>query len=158
MIETFGKVRDDWIADDLSSWLEINVFYDGISEGISKCTGETVLVTTKQQRFANALVRHAGISEESMPDDSIYGLGMYKSKADVIVDRMARGMIDPANTHFFEDRWPTIAKCLKDERLDKVKFYLCSWGYCTEDEVKLAVSEPRVKVLSLIDFDKVVMM
>jgi hypothetical protein len=119
-------------------------------------TGETVLVTTKQQRFATALVRHAGISEVSMPDDSIYGLGMYKSKADVIVDRMTRRNVDPANTHFFEDRWPTIAKCLQDERLNNLKFYLCSWGYCTEHEVELGMNEPRVEVLRLEDFAKVV--
>ena len=156
MIRTFGKVRDDWIADNLSSWLDINVFYDGISQGISKCTGETVLVTTKQQRFANALVRHAGIPEASMPDESIYGLGMYKSKSDVIVERMTQRGIDPANTYFFEDRWPTIDKCLKDERLDGVKFYLCSWGYCTKEEIALASSESRVQVLSLDDFEAVV--
>jgi hypothetical protein len=156
MIQTFGKVRDDWIANDLTSWLDINVFYDGIAKGISDCAGETVLVTTKQQRFATALVRHAGIFDAAMPDDSIYGLGMYKSKADVINDRMKRGKVDPANTHFFEDRWPTIAKCLKDERLEHVKFYLCSWGYCTKEELELASKEPRVKVLSLDDFPSVV--
>lgn len=157
MIHTFGKVRDDWIANDLSSWLDINVFYDGIAKCISECTGETVLVTTKQQRFATALVRHAGVSENSMPDESIYGLGMYKSKADVIADRMIQRKIAPENTHFFEDRWPTIAKCLEDERLDGVKFYLCSWGYCTKEELKLANKESsRVKVLSLGDFSSVV--
>jgi hypothetical protein len=36
MIHTFGKVRDDWIANDLASWLDINVFYGGISKGISE--------------------------------------------------------------------------------------------------------------------------
>ena len=157
MIHTFGKVRDDWIADDLPSWLDINVFYDGIATGISRCAGETVLVTTKQQRFATALVRHAGITEASMPNDNIYGLGMYKSKSDVIVERMVQRNMDPANTHFFEDRWPTIAKCLNDSRLDGVQFYLCSWGYCTEEEVGLASKEPRVEVLRLEDFSRVVL-
>lgn len=156
MINTFGRVRDDWIENDFASWLDINVFYDGISNGISKCRGEVVLVTTKQQRFATALVRHAGISASTMPDDSIYGLGMYKSKADVIVEKMVERKADPENTHFFEDRWPTIAKCLKDKRLEKVKFYLCSWGYCTPDEVDLACKEPRVQVLSLDDFSNTV--
>ncbi|KAL3795368.1 hypothetical protein HJC23_009541 [Cyclotella cryptica] len=156
MIHTFGKVRDDWIENDLTSWLDINVFYHGIAKAISHCSGEVVLVTTKQQRFATALVRHAGIPTSAMPDDSIYGLGMYKSKADVIVERMTKRKTDPENTHFFEDRWPTIAKCLKDKRLEKVKFYLCSWGYCTPGEVALASQEPRVEVLSLDDFSKIV--
>ena len=152
MIETFGKVRDDWIENDINSWLDINTFYNGISDSITTCKGETVLVTTKQQRFATALVRHAGIDEQAMSNDDIYGLGMYNSKADVIVDRMQRGHYEPNNTHFFEDRWPTIHKCLKDERLEGVRFYLCSWGYCTADELKLAEEEPRVEVLTLDQF------
>mmetsp|Transcript_24600 Transcript_24600/g.44179 ORF Transcript_24600/g.44179 Transcript_24600/m.44179 type:complete len:367 (-) Transcript_24600:115-1215(-) len=157
MVQTFGEVRDNWIASDLKSWLDINTFYNGISQGITDCQGEVVLVTTKQHRFATALVRHAGIEEHAMPTDSIYGLGMYKSKSDVIVDRMQKDGYEASNTHFFEDRWPTIAKCLKDDRLDRVKFYLCSWGYCTEEELKLAESEPRVTVLKLDEFAKVVM-
>jgi len=154
MIDTFGQVRDDWIAQDMESWLEINTFYNGISQAINICDGETVLVTTKQQRFATALVRHAGVSDVSMPDDSIYGLGMYKSKADVIVDRMEQGGYKSA--HFFEDRYPTIAKALNDDRLENVVFYLCSWGYVTEKELQLASEEPRVQVLKLDDFASVV--
>jgi len=154
MIETFGRVRDDWIAQDMESWLEINTFYKGISQAINACDGETVLVTTKQQRFATALVRHAGVTDASMPDDSIYGLGMYKSKADVIVDKMEQGGYTSA--HFFEDRYPTIAKALNDDRLENVVFYLCSWGYVTEKELQLASEEPRVQVLKLDDFASVV--
>ena len=156
MINTFGEVRDEWIANDLNSWLDINTFYSGISNGITNCQGEAVLVTTKQQRFATALVRHAGIEEQAMGNDDVYGLGMYKSKSDVIVDRMKRGEYEAHNTHFFEDRWPTIRKCLDDDRLYGVKFYLCSWGYCTENELKLAESEPRVEILQLNEFQRVV--
>ena len=156
MIQTFGQVRDDWISKDLNSWLDINTFYPGISEGITDCRGKTVLVTTKQHRFATALVRHAGIGDHAMPNESIYGLGMYKSKSDVIFDSIQSGGFNSINTHFFEDRWPTIDKCLKDDRLGKVKFYLCSWGYCTKEELDLAESEPRVEVLALDEFVNVV--
>jgi hypothetical protein len=89
-----------------------------------------------------------------MPDESVYGLGMYKSKADVISDRMRNGGYETAL--FFEDRWPTIARALSDERLGNVSFYLCSWGYCTERELKLASEEPRVEVIKLEDFPKIV--
>ena len=75
----------------MKSWLEINTFYRGIAQAINECAGEAVLVTTKQQRFATALVRHAGITNDSMPDNQVYGLGMYKSKSDVIADRMKNG-------------------------------------------------------------------
>ena len=138
----------------MESWLEINTFYKGISQAINECAGEAVLVTTKQQRFATKLVRHAGVTEASMPDDKIYGLGMYKSKSDVIADRMQKGGYETA--HFFEDRWPTIEKALTDDRLGNVEFYLCSWGYCSEKELQLASEEPRVKILTLGDFASVV--
>jgi len=156
MIDSFGKVRDDWIAEDLDSWLDINAFYEGMAESINHCRGDAVLVTTKQQRFAQALVRHAGVNESAMQDDSIFGLGMYKSKSDVIAEKMKEGDYQADQTYFFEDRWPTLAKCLKDERLEGVRFYLCSWGYCTEHELELAKNEPRVQVLRLADFDGVV--
>ena len=55
-----------------------------------------------------------------------------------------------------QDRWPTLAKCLKDERLAGVHFYLCGWGYCTPEEVALATAEPRAQVLDLEGFARLV--
>lgn len=156
MIDTFGSVRDDWIATDMSSWLDINTFYPGVADAMSSCKGEGVLVTTKQHRFAVALCRHAGVDDVALPEDDIYGLGMYKKKADVIVDRMEAGGYAAEDTHFFEDRWPTLAKCLKDDRLDGVKLHLCSWGYVTDSERALAEAEPRVEVIGLDDFARIV--
>ena len=156
MIQAFGDTRDAWIAEDMPSWLEINTFYPGVPEALSKCHGQAVLVTTKQQRFATALCRHAGVGNEALPDSDIYGLGMYKKKSDVIVDRMKSGGYAPAGVHFFEDRWPTLNKCLKDKRLDGVNLHLATWGYVTEKELELARAEPRVKVIDLDDFAKIV--
>jgi len=156
MIEAFGGVRDRWMADDLQSWLEANSFYPGIPEGVSSCRGEAAVVTTKQQRFAIALMRHAGVEGGNLPDSDIYGLGMYKAKSDVIVDRMKEGKYSPQDTHFFEDRWPTLAKCLKDDRLEGVRFYLCDWGYVAPHERELAKAEERVEILPLNRFGDVV--
>lgn len=158
MIDMFGGVRDAWIKEDLTSWLDINAFYPGVPEALSACKGEGILVTTKQQRFAIALCRHAGVDEKALPDDRIYGLGMYKTKADVIADRMMAGGYAPDETRFFEDRWPTLVKCLHDERLDGVRFYLCAWGYVTPGELELARTEHRVEVIGLDDFCKIVML
>jgi phosphoglycolate phosphatase-like HAD superfamily hydrolase len=162
MIDTFGQVRDDWIETDLPGWLRINTFYPQVPESLNHCSnsigrpggGKSVLVTTKQQRFAIALCRHAGITEKSLPDALIYGLGQYKNKADVIVEQMKGGTTShaPSRTHFFEDRWPTLVKCLKDPRLDGVQLYLCSWGYVTAHELALAEAEPRVQVIGLEQF------
>lgn len=156
MVDTFGGVRDKWIGEDLNSWLEINKFYPKVPNSLNNCQGKSVLVTTKQQRFAIALCRHAGVTKESLPDDLIYGLGQYKKKSDVIVDQMTSGGYLPQQTYFFEDRWPTIAKCLKDDRLEGVRLHLCSWGYVTKQELALAQAEPRVTVLGLDAFATIV--
>jgi hypothetical protein len=156
MIEMFGNVRDDWIQEDLTSWLDINRFYSGVPEAINSCQGTSILVTTKQQRFAIALCRHAGVTSSSLADERIYGLGQYKNKADVIVNQMTTGNFAPSACHFFEDRWPTLAKCLKDSRLNGIHLYLCSWGYVAKQELELAQAEPRVTVLTLHDFAQIV--
>ena len=77
-------------------------------------------------------------------------------KMDVISKLMTEGGHAPDETHFFEDRWPTLAKCLKDKRLDGVNLYLCSWGYCTEGELELGRANPRITVLDLDAFTRVV--
>jgi phosphoglycolate phosphatase-like HAD superfamily hydrolase len=156
MVDTFGGIRDEWIQEDFNSWLDINTFYSGVPDALSNCKGEGILVTTKQQRFAIALCRHAGVGTGALPDDCIYGLGQYKKKEDVIVDRIKAGKYAPQDTYFFEDRWPTLVKCLKDERLAGVRLHLCSWGYVTEGELELARAEPRVEVLGLDDFARIV--
>jgi hypothetical protein len=95
------------------------------------------------------------VDDKALPDDDIYGLGMYKSKGDVIAERMTSGSYSPDETRFFEDGWPTLAKCVTDERLHGVHFYLCAWGYVTPHELELAKAEPRVEV-ELDDFCKLV--
>lgn len=156
MIQQFGDVRDAWIKEDLDSWLEINKFYPNVPRSLSNCRGKSILVTTKQQRFATALCRHAGISSDALPDKDIFGLGMYKNKVDVICEQRAAGAYAAEDTYFFEDRWPTLVKCLKDDRLDGVHFHLASWGYVAEKELKLAQDEPRVEVITLDDFARIV--
>ena len=161
MVDTFGSVRDAWIAEDMTSWLAINKFYPGVPQALDHChrgssSNKSILVTTKQQRFAIALCRHAGVCQEALPDNCIYGLGMYNGKSDVIAEQMQNGGYAPTDTHFFEDRWPTLVKCLQDERLHGVRFYLCSWGYVTQAELELANAEPRVEVIGLDDFARIV--
>eukprot|EP00957_Ditylum_brightwellii_P143316 10918468-Ditylum_brightwellii.AAC.1 len=90
MIDTFGGVQDDWITNDLTSWLDINSFYLGVPDVLRNCSGESVLVTTKQHPFATDLARHV--------------------KVDVIVDQMKNGVFQAENVYFFEDWWPTLSK------------------------------------------------
>jgi hypothetical protein len=101
-------------------------------EALVNVHGEAVVVATKQQQFAMALCRHVGLSDRALPHANIYGLGDYKKKADVIVDHMAAEGYAPHQTLFFEDLWPTLAKCLTNHRLNGVHLHLCGRGYVTD--------------------------
>lgn len=75
-IERYAVVRDAWLESDEDSWLAANKFYDGAVEALRSAVDadedEIYIVTTKQQRFAQALLRGAGID---LPDDRVFGLG-----------------------------------------------------------------------------------
>ncbi|CAN0568243.1 unnamed protein product, partial [Ectocarpus sp. 12 AP-2014] len=60
LVDAFGSARDEWMEADFQGWLGANKFYEGIPEAISACTGEVYVITTKQTRFASALLEHAG--------------------------------------------------------------------------------------------------
>ena len=60
----FSETRDQWIASDEAEWLGMHKFYEGTIEALSRrlAAGRpTRIVTTKNQRFALALLRHAGV-------------------------------------------------------------------------------------------------
>lgn len=58
MVELFGKVRDEWIEQDLAGWLAPNRVYDGVAEPIraAMASDEVYIVTTKQVRCVGSPV------------------------------------------------------------------------------------------------------
>ncbi|CAN0480581.1 unnamed protein product, partial [Discosporangium mesarthrocarpum] len=61
LVELFGRTRDTWMEEDQEDWLGANYFYEGVNEAVEACAGEVYVVTTKQKRFASALLKHAGV-------------------------------------------------------------------------------------------------
>ncbi|KAH9618555.1 hypothetical protein KSS87_019779 [Heliosperma pusillum] len=73
LVDLFGKVRDEWIETDLSTWIGANRLYPGVSDALKFASSKIYIVTTKQSRFAAALLRElAGVT---IPPERIYGLG-----------------------------------------------------------------------------------
>jgi phosphoglycolate phosphatase-like HAD superfamily hydrolase len=70
LVEAFGTTRDEWMARDAESWLEANTFYErlGVLDAAKDCTANMYIITTKQHRFATALIKHAGLS---VPDEKV---------------------------------------------------------------------------------------
>lgn len=52
LVELFGRVRDEWIASDLPTWLGANAIYDGVAGPVrgAMAQEEVYIVTTKQVR------------------------------------------------------------------------------------------------------------
>ncbi|GKU88029.1 hypothetical protein SLEP1_g2342 [Rubroshorea leprosula] len=106
IVDLFGKVRDEWMDADLATWIGANRFYPGVPEALKFASSRIYIVTTKQSRFADALLQElAGVS---IPPERIYGLGTG------LVYFMEQGMIIfplgvPTMTDFFylltDPRW-----------------------------------------------------
>lgn len=50
MVALFGRVRDEWMAEDLQGWLSLNSMYDGVAAPVrgAQQQAEVYIVTTKQ--------------------------------------------------------------------------------------------------------------
>ncbi|KAK1283342.1 hypothetical protein QJS10_CPB21g00406 [Acorus calamus] len=151
LVDLFGKVRDEWMEKDLSGWIGANRFYPGIADALRFSSSTLYIVTTKQGRFADALLRElAGIT---IPPDRIYGLGT-GPKVEVLKQLQAKPEHAGLTLHFVEDRLATLKNVIKEPALDKWNLYLGRWGYNTGGERAEAQTIPRIQLLELSDFSK----
>ncbi|KAL3829677.1 hypothetical protein ACJIZ3_018479 [Penstemon smallii] len=151
LIDLFGKVRDEWIDNDLATWIGANRFYPGVSDALKFASSKLYIVTTKQSRFADALLRElAGIT---IPSERIYGLGT-GPKVEVLKKLQDMPENQGLTLHFVEDRLATLKNVIKEPELTKWNLYLGDWGYNTKNERGEAASISRIHLLQLSDFSK----
>lgn len=149
LVDIFGAARDQWIAHDLDSWLACHRFYPGTLPALRRCLadGEVFILTTKQERFVQALLEPQGIP---LPPERIYGLDRGLKKT-TILDRLGQEFPD-STLHFVEDRAATLQAALADETLEAVRLYYAAWGYGTPADLAWAKKTCRVTVWELDDF------
>ncbi|KAL1360456.1 uncharacterized protein [Arachis hypogaea] len=151
LIDLFGKVRDEWLEQDFATWIGANRFYPGVSDALKFSSSRVYIVTTKQSRFADALLRElAGVT---IPPERIYGLGT-GPKVKVLKQLQKRPEHQGLTLHFVEDRLATLKNVIKEPELDQWNLYLGNWGYNTQKEREEAAAIPRIQVLELSDFSK----
>ncbi|XP_016193866.2 uncharacterized protein LOC107635028 isoform X3 [Arachis ipaensis] len=151
LIDLFGKVRDEWLEQDFATWIGANRFYPGVSDALKFASSRVYIVTTKQSRFADALLRElAGVT---IPPERIYGLGT-GPKVEVLKQLQKRSEHQGLTLHFVEDRLATLKNVIKEPELDQWNLYLGNWGYNTQKEREEAAAIPRIQVLELSDFSK----
>ncbi|PIN18592.1 hypothetical protein CDL12_08746 [Handroanthus impetiginosus] len=151
LIDLFGKVRDEWMDNDLGTWIGANRFYPGVPDALKFASSKLYIVTTKQTRFADALLRElAGVT---IPPERIYGLG---TGPKVKVLKQLQDMPEHLGLtlHFVEDRLATLKNVIKEPELDKWNLYLGDWGYNTQKERDEAANISRIHILQLSDFSK----
>ncbi|XP_050386470.1 uncharacterized protein LOC126802803 isoform X2 [Argentina anserina] len=145
LIDLFGKVRDEWMDQDLETWIGANRLYPGVGDALKFSSSTVYIVTTKQNRFADALLRElAGVT---IPPERIFGLGS-GPKVEVLKQ------IQKKHQGFLEDRLATLKNVIKEPELDGWNLYLGDWGYNTQKEREEAARISRIQSLQLSDFSE----
>eukprot|EP00891_Asterochloris_glomerata_P009363 jgi/Astpho2/9363/Aster-x1572 len=147
LLELFGGTRDEWIAEDLEGWLASNEIYEGMGAALQhlQAQHELYIVTTKQARFTEAILRDkAGISSLSDRIFSTAETGHPKSDVLVELEKQHPG----TEYHFVEDKLGTLDKVCTVRELKHWQLYLVDWGYNTAAERKEAAQNARIKILN----------
>ncbi|KAL2478748.1 hypothetical protein Fot_47762 [Forsythia ovata] len=151
LVDLFGKIRDEWMDNDLATWIGANRLYPGVPDALKFASSKVYIVTTKQSRFADALLRElAGVI---IPPEKIYGLGT-GPKVKVLKQLQNMPEHEGLTLNFVEDRLATLKNVIKEPELDKWNLYLGDWGYNTPKEREEAASIPRIHIIQLSDFSK----
>ncbi|CAI5494284.1 unnamed protein product [Closterium sp. Naga37s-1] len=149
LVELFGAVRDEWMRDDLPGWIAANGMYTGVPEALQKAECPLYIVTTKQTRFALALLRElAGVD---FPEDKVFGLGT-GPKVQTLQHLQSLPQHQGCSFHFVEDRLATLRNVISTPQLDGWHLYLGTWGYNTEQERQEAAQVHRIQIVDLPDF------
>lgn len=146
------RVRDEWIASDLESWLAQHRFYPGIISLLQRVLESSihlVIITTKEGRFVRQLLQQQGID---LLTAQIYGKEVKRPKAEtlrMLLQQFSNNPDQAVSIWFVEDRLKTLQTIQKQPDLSEIKLYLADWGYNTEAERAIAHSDSQICLLSL---------
>jgi phosphoglycolate phosphatase-like HAD superfamily hydrolase len=149
-----NRVRDEWFARDATGWLAHHRFYPGVAGRlVSLLDGPTrvVIVTTKTERFARALLAGA---DQRLSAVAVIGRepGQPVPKP-VVLRRLADAQgLDSgaAGLWFVEDMLETLRATASRDDLAGVRLFLADWGYNTPaDRAHVTAEAGRVALLSL---------
>ena len=156
-----NKVREDWIKINEKDWLSRQKLFPGISDFIYSAQQHydyVYILTTREGKFVKRLLENAGVDFER---EYILGLETGKDKTDSLDELIGLHCPDLKNNNqeedqevsseiiFLDDRYLTLEKIAKDERLDNVQLYMPSWGYNFSEERFAAEEEDRINLLEL---------
>ncbi|MGB3613880.1 MAG: hypothetical protein WBA10_08815 [Elainellaceae cyanobacterium] len=140
-------VRDEWIRDDLDSWLAQHCFYPGMVEYLGQrleSDAHTVIITTKEGRFVKQLLARSGVT---MPEAQIFGKEVKRPKYETLRDLIDKYQAE--SVWFIEDRLKALLAVAQQPDLGQVRLLLADWGYNVEADRQQAKDSARVELVSL---------
>jgi phosphoglycolate phosphatase-like HAD superfamily hydrolase len=139
----FNQIRTEWMQQNLEDWLSRHRFYPQVWKTFTEhlASEPIFIVTTKQERFVEALLDAAGIA---FPIERIFGLDKGQAKEAVLVQLLQGSEFRHAHWHFVEDRLKTLLRIVECESLRRVRLYLAAWGYNTAKDRSMARRLPFV--------------
>ena len=152
LIRLFGDTRDRWIREDEAGWLARHRFYPGTAAAVRRVLSAghpLFILTTKQARFTETLLRAAGIPLASA---AIFGMESGKSKEDTLAEFVRSPHYAGRRFHFVEDRLDTLERVMARPELAGVALYFATWGYSLPAERARAAALPRLTYWELPEF------
>ncbi|PRW56992.1 hypothetical protein C2E21_4196 [Chlorella sorokiniana] len=154
LVDLFGSTRDEWMAADLDGWLAPNRIYPGVAQAMQALMQqhEVYIVTTKQARFTEAILRQmAGIH---FPMDRIFSQTVSGRPKSEVLEMLAERHPEAGSYHFVEDKLSTLEKVAQVPSLQQYQLYLVDWGYNTEPERQRAAAHGRIAVIDADEFGR----
>ena len=145
------KKRDQWIKNYPEDWLAHHQFYPNVLNTLQKtrdaATLDVYIITTKEGRFAKKLLEKNGID---FPSNQIIGKEYQQPKTQTLLSLMETEI----NLWFVEDRLKTLLSVQEFSGLETVSLFLADWGYNTTRSRSIARENPKIKVLTLEQFNQ----
>lgn len=154
MVSGYGTIRDDWMAADLEGWLAPNLIFPGVAEACIAAEEsdacDVFIVTTKQARFASAIMRQKG--NLHIPPERVFSQTVSGLPKTVVLADLAATSTPSARKVFVEDKLSTLEKVCATDGLEAWELFLVDWGYNTQAERERAAANPRITLLSIDEF------
>ncbi len=127
----FGETRDQWIKQDLDSWVEMNPLFPGVVEKLKRLSeaGVWYIITTKQERFVKQILL---ANQLELSGERIFGLDRKMSKEAILIDLVAKHT--EQTICFIEDMLPTLRRMINNPQLKSVRLDFAMWGYNTAQD------------------------
>ncbi|MEL6553676.1 MAG: HAD family hydrolase [Cyanobacteria bacterium J06621_11] len=146
-VQALDGVRDQWIENDLSSWLALHRFYPGMIDRLAEMLAGEIpvyIVSTKEGRFIQALLAQSGLD---FPKERIFGKEVKRPKYETL--RLIKEKCSVERIWFIEDRLPALRSVVTQSDLQQIELFLADWGYNLAPDREFARQDRRIHLLSL---------